>query len=165
MELMVDCNQGWRTPGETSTARALEGLGVSWMEEPLHRADRARMAGVRQMTDIRIANDTLVGGTTGLRRVEFMARDPRLTFTPHRWSNGIGMLANAHRSAGVGDARWLEWPYDPPEWFPERRDYPLLAPLKAEGGWLQLGNLCGLGIDEESLAATRLARRSGCPSD
>jgi hypothetical protein len=48
--LMVDCNQGWRLPQDTyppwtlkdavEVARALERLGVYWMEEPLHRGDR-----------------------------------------------------------------------------------------------------------------------------
>lgn len=194
MELMVDCNQGWRMPWDSAApwtlkdavavARALEGLGIYWMEEPLHRADRAGMASLRQMTDIRIAGGemtrelheirdliegrcldvvqpdaALVGGITGLRRIALMAREAGVTFTPHSWTNGIGLLANAHLTAGVADAPWLEWPYDPPEWSPERRDYPLAAPIKAENGWLQLGARPGLGIelDEERLAATRRA--------
>ncbi|MEM1366071.1 MAG: enolase C-terminal domain-like protein, partial [Pseudomonadota bacterium] len=51
LDLMVDCNQGWRMPWDTSdpwtvdqaleVARALEPLNPFWMEEPLHRADRA----------------------------------------------------------------------------------------------------------------------------
>jgi L-alanine-DL-glutamate epimerase-like enolase superfamily enzyme len=149
LELMVDCNQGWRMPWDTSppwtlkdavaVARELERLGVYWMEEPLHRADRAGMAALRQMTDIRIAGGemtrelhefrdliedrcldvlqpdvALVGGITGLRRVALAAREAGVTFTPHSWTNGIGVLANAHLTAGLGDAPWLEWPYDPP---------------------------------------------------
>src|SRR3546814_5844325 len=44
LELMVDCNQGWRMPWDTeapwtlkdalAVARELERLGVYWMEEP-----------------------------------------------------------------------------------------------------------------------------------
>jgi L-rhamnonate dehydratase len=193
LELMVDCNQGWRMPWDSSApwtlkdavavARELERLGVYWMEEPLHRADRAGMAALRQMTDIRIAGGemtrelyefrdliegrcldvlqpdvALVGGLTGLRRVALAAREANLGFTPHSWTNGIGLLANAHLTAGLGEAPWLEWPYDPPEWSLDRRDFPLAAPLQAADGWLQLGSEPGLGIalDEARLAATRL---------
>ena len=36
-------------------ARELERLGVYWMEEPLHRADRDGMRALREATDVRIA--------------------------------------------------------------------------------------------------------------
>ncbi|HTM78482.1 MAG TPA: mandelate racemase/muconate lactonizing enzyme family protein, partial [Devosia sp.] len=171
LDLMVDCNQGWRMPWDTSApwllkdavavARELERLGVYWMEEPLHRADRAGMAALRQMTDLRIAGGemtrelhefrdliegrcldvvqpdaALVGGITGLRRIALMAREAGVAFTPHTWNNGIGILANAHLTAGLAEAPWLEWPYDPPEWSVERRDYPMSQPLRNTGGWL-----------------------------
>jgi L-alanine-DL-glutamate epimerase-like enolase superfamily enzyme len=65
LELMVDCNQGWRSPQDTyppwslkdavTVARELEKLGIYWMEEPLHRGDREGMRRLRGMTDIRIA--------------------------------------------------------------------------------------------------------------
>ena len=68
------------------------------------------------------------------------------------------MLANAHLTAGAGDAPFLEYPYDGPEWSEARRDYPLQAPLRHEGGWLVLGETPGLGVvlDEGRLRATRL---------
>ena len=193
LDLMVDCNQGWRMPWDTSAAwtykdalavaRELEKLGIYWMEEPLHRADRKGMALLRQSVDIRIAGGemtreihefrdlvegrcldvlqpdvALVGGITGLRRIAIMAREAGLAFTPHSWTNGIGVLANAHLTAGIGEAPWLEWPYDPPEWSLERRDYPMQTPLVATDGWLHLGEAPGLGIalDEARLAATRV---------
>ncbi len=193
LALMVDCNQGWRMPWDTAApwtlkdalevARALEALGVHWMEEPLHRGDRRGMAALRDRTDLRIAGGemtrelhefrdliegrcldvlqpdaALVGGITGLRRVALMAREAGLDFTPHSWTNGIGVLANAHLAAGLGETRWMEWPYDPPEWALERRDYPLAAPLAARDGWLVLDEAPGLGValDEARLAETRI---------
>ncbi|MGB8859437.1 MAG: mandelate racemase/muconate lactonizing enzyme family protein [Ilumatobacteraceae bacterium] len=80
-------------------------------------------------------------------------------FTPHTWGNGIGVLANLHLVAGVAGhegSQWVEWPYDPPEWTPERRDYPLAQPLVAAGGWFSLGDAPGLGclLDERVLART-----------
>ena len=54
------------------------------------------------------------------------SRSPRNRwFTPHTWTNGIGLLANLHVAAGVGGGPFLEFPYDPPGWTPERRDFML----------------------------------------
>ena len=80
-------------------------------------------------------------------------------FTPHTWGNGIGVLANLHLIAGtVGHegSQWVEWPFDPPEWTLERRDYPLARALVAEGGWSTLSDDPGLGaaLDEDALLAT-----------
>ena len=191
---MVDCNQGWRLPQDTyapwslkdavTVARELERLGVYWMEEPLHRGDRAGMRALRQMTSIRIAGGELtrelyefrdlvtegcldvlqpdaacVGGITGLRRVCTMAQDHNLVFTPHTWGNGIGLVANAHLTAGLADAPFLEYPYDPPEWDVDRRDYMMAEPCRVDAqGWLVLPDTPGLGIalDEAMLARTRI---------
>jgi len=194
LELMVDCNQGWRLPWDTETpwsfkdaltvARELERLDVFWMEEPLYRADRTGMKALREATDVRIAGGemtrelsefrelivggcldvlqpdaALVGGITGLRRVSIMAQEHNLIFTPHTWTNGIGVLANAHLSAGTTDLPFLEFPYDPPEWDLDRRDYMMAAPFRVgPDGWITLSDEPGFGfeLDEECLARTRI---------
>jgi L-rhamnonate dehydratase len=55
---------------------------------------------------------------------------------------------------------WVEWPYDPPQWTIERRDYPLARPLVARDGWIHLGDEPGLGcaLDEDMLARTASAQ-------
>jgi L-alanine-DL-glutamate epimerase-like enolase superfamily enzyme len=194
LELLVDCNQGWRLPWDTEAswtykdalvvARELERLGVYWMEEPLHRADHAGMRALRAATDVRIAGGemtrqlhefrdlitggcvdvlqpdvALVGGITGLRRVALMAQEHNLLFTPHTWTNGLGVTANAHLVAGLADAPFLEYPFDPPEWGLDRRDFMLAEPLAVDaGGWINLGTAPGMGyaLNEELLARTRL---------
>lgn len=65
LELMVDCNQGWRMSHDDEipwsfedalpVARELERLGVYWMEEPLHRGDRKGMRRLREAASVRIA--------------------------------------------------------------------------------------------------------------
>ncbi len=183
LELMVDCNQGWRLPQDTyppwslkdavTVARELEKLGVYWMEEPLHRGDREGMRRLRDMTDIRIAGGemtrelyefrdlivegaldvlqpdvALVGGITGLRRVGHMAADHNLVFTPHTWTNGMGVMANAQLVAGMADAPFLEFPYDPPEWGLDRRDYMLATPLDVgTDGYILLPDRPGMGYE------------------
>src|SRR3546814_17152824 len=80
----------------------------------------------------------LVGGITGLRRVAIMAREFGIAFTPHTWSNGFGVVANTHLTAGLGEATFIEFPCDPPESCLARRDYLLAAPFDQRDGWLQL---------------------------
>ena len=194
LDLMVDCNQGWRMSWDAyapwslkdaaQVARELERLKVYWMEEPLHRGDRAGMKQLRQMTDLRIAGGemtrelyefrdlitegcldvlqpdaALTGGITGCRRVAVMAQEHNLMFTPHTWTNGIGVAANAHLTAGMADAPFLEFPYDPPDWDLPRRDYMLAEPLNVDArGMIALSNAPGMGyaLDEDRLAKTRL---------
>lgn len=194
LELMVDCNQGWRMPGDTNppwtlkdalpVARALEGLGVYWIEEPLFRADRAGMRALREMVGIRVAGGemtreldafhdliadraldvlqpdaALVGGITGLRRIAMAAADHGIAFTPHSWTNGMGVTANAHLACGLVDAPYLEFPHDPPEWGLERRDFMMAEPLRVDrDGWIVLDERPGLGYEpnEALLAATRI---------
>ena len=70
-----------------------------------------------------------------------------LAFTPHTWTNGIGLLANLHLSAGIGGGPYLEFPYDPPGWTPERRDFMLAEPIGPDAdGCLAVPTAPGLGI-------------------
>jgi L-alanine-DL-glutamate epimerase-like enolase superfamily enzyme len=69
IELMVDCNQGWRMAWDTQCpwtvdhatdiALRLEAEDVYWMEEPLHRGDYEGMAELRRRVSIRIAGGEL----------------------------------------------------------------------------------------------------------
>ncbi len=179
-----DYAEPWSLKDAVQVARHLERLGVYWMEEPLFRGDYDGMAILRQETDLRIAGGemtrelyefrtliqrgcldvlqpdvALVGGITGLRRVGLMALEHNLVFTPHTWGNGIGLIANAHLVAGCTGAPFLEFPFDPPEWSLDRRDYMLAAPLEVDDkGWIVLTDEPGLGfeLDEERLEKTRI---------
>jgi L-alanine-DL-glutamate epimerase-like enolase superfamily enzyme len=192
LELLVDCNQGWRMTWDTevpwslkdavTVARELERLSVYWMEEPLHRGDYAGMRKLRESVDVRIAGGemtrqlhelrelivqgcvdvlqpdaALVGGITGLRRMALMAQEHNIVFTPHTWTNGMGVVANTHLVAGLSQVPFVEFPYDPPEWSLERRDYIMTQPFAADRyGWLNLTNTPGMGyaVDEAQLART-----------
>jgi L-alanine-DL-glutamate epimerase-like enolase superfamily enzyme len=192
LDLMVDCNQGWRMPWDTApawdverateVARHLAAEHVYWMEEPLHRGDYAGHAELRRRVDIRIAGGELTRephefrellqrdcldvfqpdcvctqGLTGLRRLALEVVAAGKTFSPHTWGNGIGLLANAHLTAGTVGAPFLEFPFDPPEWTTARRDFLLTETIDVDDdGWIVLGERPGLGctLDETALAAT-----------
>ena len=195
LELMVDCNQGWRMSHDdaqpwslkdaVAVARELERVGIYWMEEPLFRGDRKGMRALRESVDVRIAGGemtreiyefrdlieercldvlqpdvALTGGITGLRRVAAMAEEANIVFTPHTWSNGLGYLANAHFTIGMTEAPFLEFPFDPPEWSLERRDFMLTEVADIDrDGMIVLSDKPGFGVelDEERLKATRIA--------
>ena len=65
IDLMVDCNRAWRTPGDLrpywpyetvlEVAKRLDEYGVFWMEEPLHRGDYDGMTALRNAVSVRIA--------------------------------------------------------------------------------------------------------------
>jgi L-alanine-DL-glutamate epimerase-like enolase superfamily enzyme len=198
LELMVDCNQGWRMPWDTrpawdvdhatEVATALAAEQVYWVEEPLHRGDYEGHAELRRRVAVRIAGGELTRepyefrellardcldvfqpdcvtthGLTGLRRLAVDVVAAGRTFSPHTWGNGIGLLANAHLAAGSVGAdgvAFLEFPFDPPEWTPARRDFVLTTPIEIDGdGWIDLGERPGLGVtlDDEALCRTASA--------
>lgn len=177
-----DTQAPWQLKDAMAVAAALEDLDVYWMEEPLHRGDIEGMVALRQGTRLRIAGGegnlevyefanligrrcldvlqpdvTWCGGISGLRRVAIMAQENHLTFTPHAWTNGIGLLANVHLAAGLAGSPYVEFPYDPPGWTLDRRDYALTTPVDIDAhGMIVLGDRPGLGVelDEERLART-----------
>ena len=68
-------------------------------------------------------------------------------YSPHTWGDGLVLLANLHVSAGVSSAPFIEFPFDPPAWTPERRDYVLPSPIQPSApGMLTLADAPGLGV-------------------
>jgi L-alanine-DL-glutamate epimerase-like enolase superfamily enzyme len=161
-------------------AARLAELGVLWLEEPLPQADVAGMRMVRQATGIRIAGGEMVRSlpellalidadafdvyqpdvvlAVGMSRARLVAELAELRhrwFTPHTWTNGLGLLANLHVAAGVGAGPFLEVPFDPPGWTPLRRDFFLAEPIEVDAqGDILVPQAPGLGvaIDREALA-------------
>ncbi len=165
LEIMVDANQGWRMPGDleprwdvataAQCARALEPVGVYWLEEPLPAEDVDGYAALRGLTDLRLAAGEMVrssheardlivrggidviqtdvvlaGGFSGCRRVAALAGLCGRMWSPHTWSNGYGLVANLHLALAVSTCPFVEVPYDPPGLPAERRDWLLPQPVE-----------------------------------
>ena len=160
----------------------LDELSVLWVEEPLAGADLSGMRLLREASTggVRIAGGemartfeelhlalehdaldvyqpdvVLALGMSGARTLADLALRRNRWFTPHTWTNGIGLLANLHLCCGVGGGPFIEYPYDPPGWTPERRDFMLAEPLRIEDdGCLALPAGPGLGfeLDEDAIA-------------
>lgn len=77
-------------------------------------------------------------------------------YTPHTWTDGIALLANLQVAAGVGAGPYFEFPYDPPTWTPQRRDFMLAAPLDIDpDGFLTVPQSPGLGVELDEAAVQR----------
>ena len=164
----------------TALASELHDLGVLWLEEPLPAGDTAGMRMLREQTGIRVAGgemartpaellDAIGAGAldvvqpdavlaVGMLRARTVAEYALLRhrwFTPHTWTNGLGLLANLHVVAGVGGGPYLEFPLDPPGWTVDRRDFFLAEPVSAStpSGCLSVPDRPGLGavIDEDAV--------------
>jgi D-galactarolactone cycloisomerase len=165
--------------------------GVMWVEEPLPGSDLEGLRALRDQTGVRIAGGemarsfddlrraleadaldvyqpdvVLALGISGVRTLADLALRQNRWFTPHTWTNGIGLLANLHVCAGVGGGPFIEFPYDPPGWTPERRDFMLAEPIKIDAdGMLAVPDLPGLGavLDEEAIAFHSIDDHAGRP--
>jgi len=168
-------------PAVRRIADTLRELDVFWVEEPLPAQDTRGLATLRAETGLRIAGGEMSRSTSellsylesdsldvyqpdvvlavGMHRARMLAElchDRNRWFTPHTWTNGLGVLANLHVSAGVGGGPYFEFPYDPPGWTPERRDFFLTEPLTIDtAGCLQVPTAPGLGAHLDPEACRR----------
>lgn len=152
-------------------ADALHELGVLWLEEPLQGADVRGLAALRSRSKIRIAGGEMARSladllayadadaldvyqpdvvlAVGLLRTRMLAEwvmARNRWFTPHTWSNGLGLLANLHVTAGVGGGPYLEFPYDPPGWTVERRDFMFTEGIFTDAeGYVHIPDRPGMG--------------------
>ena len=167
--------------GAREIAARLAELDVFWMEEPLAGTDlrglgalRASEPGVRiaggEMTrtfadalaaldadafDVYQPDVVLAAGMLRTRTVAELALARNRWFTPHTWTNGLGLLANLHVAAGVGGGPFIEFPYDPPGWTTDRRDAFFAEPIRPDAeGLLHVPQRPGLGavLDEDAIA-------------
>jgi D-galactarolactone cycloisomerase len=162
-------------------AAELADLGVTWLEEPLPAADLAGMRLLREQVGVRVAGGemarsvaelldaltadaldviqpdvVLAVGMLRARTVAEIALQRNRWFTPHTWTNGLGLLANLHVAAGVGGGPYLEFPYDPPGWTEQRRDFFLTEPIGIDAdGCVRVPERPGLGADIDEDAVDR----------
>ena len=175
-----DITRGYGPVDARRVIERLRELGVLWVEEPLPGEDVRGMRMLRSQTGVRIGGGemartfsellaaleddaldvfqpdvVLALGVSGARTLAELALRRNRWFTPHTWTNGIGLLANLHVCAGVGGGPFIEFPYDPPGWTPARRDFMLASPVTVDAsGLLCVPDAAGLGVrlDEEAVA-------------
>ena len=165
-------------------ASQLAELDVLWLEEPLDGSDLAGLAALRaavpgiriaggEMTrtmreivaaidadafDVHQPDVVLAAGMANGRKAGEQALAKGRWYSPHTWTNGIGVLANLQVAAGVGGGPFIEFPYDPPGWTPERRDFMLAEPIRPDrDGILRVPQRPGIGAVLDEVAIKRFA--------
>ena len=158
----ASCGSRSRWPGRTCAAsppcaRRRPGIRVAGGE--MTRTFAETLAALdADAFDVYQPDVVLAAGMLRTRTVGELALARNRWFTPHTWTNGIGLLANLHVAAGVGGGPFLEFPYDPPGWTPERRDAFLAEPIRpGRGRLLRVPAAPGSGItlDEARHRAVR----------
>ncbi len=171
-------------------ARRLEGLDVLWLEEPLPLTDVEGLKSLGASGSMRVAGGEMVRtpeellhllrsdaldvyqpdvvlsiGMMRCRTIAELALASGRWFTPHTWTDGgIGILANLHVTAGVGGGPYIEFPYDPPGWAAEARDFLLAEPLDIDAeGYLKVPDRPGLGIELSEDVLEAIAKVDAAP--
>jgi L-alanine-DL-glutamate epimerase-like enolase superfamily enzyme len=180
-----DLTPRWDLATAKEFAAQLERLGAYWLEEPLPTEDVEGYAALVSSTDLRIAagefvrsaaeardlvvrggldvvqaDVVLVGGVSGARGIAATARQHGRVWSPHTWSNGYGLLVNLHAALSFSNCPYLEVPFDPPAWAPERRDWLLPVTLEIDAdGTIGPPSGPGLGVvpDFDALEQYRVA--------
>lgn len=163
----------WDFKRALATARAYEEFDLTWLEEPLDQHDytgyaRLRpatttpIAGGEMLSDLHGFRDHLVAGgldivqpdvcfTGGIwtsRKIASLAEAFDTGFAPHTWTHGLGFAANLQVMAAAPNGGWCEFPYDPPGWIPEARDFMLTEPFAIDtAGDVVLPEAPGLGVE------------------
>jgi L-alanine-DL-glutamate epimerase-like enolase superfamily enzyme len=192
MEIMVDANQAgilvspgynptWSYSRAVMTARELEKLNVSWLEEPLNRHDFKGLARLTEEVDLPIAGGEVNVGIRELKMLLDMncydILQPDATFSegifqlrllagvihvdgkrfiPHTWGNGLGLVANLHLAASIPNCTHLEYPYDPPS-FAKSAYFGMFKtfPEVDKEGYVQVPQGPGLGVELDEKAIVR----------
>ncbi len=167
---LVEDGRTWSFSEAVKAGKALAELDAIWLEEPLPRHDYRDYRRLREKVDVPIAGGEFTDGVHELREllrhdsVDIVQPDCSIacglgeaksiadqaeregkSYTPHSWTNGLGLIANLHVAAAT-EAEWFEYPYEPP-FVPEARDFFLEEPLVHEDGVVQPPEEPGLGVE------------------
>lgn len=169
VKIMVDANNAWTAAVATQMARAFEGPGVYWFEEPVPTDDVAGSAEVAAHTPIPVAGyeteqtvygfreliarravdivqpDVIwSGGITECRRIAALAYAHGLPCIPHNFSSAVSLAANLHFIASIPNGHLLEFDQNPNP----LRDELLAERFEADAqGTVHVPDQPGLGID------------------
>lgn len=148
--------------------------GISWLEEPLPMDVYEDLSALTAYSRVPIAGGELhtsglpelkmmierrcyhifqpdalfAGGIAQTMEVAKLCREHGLIYTPHTWTNGIGLAVNMQLMAasGFADVKQMEYPINPPGWTVEARDAILETPLYHGRGKLETPTQPGLGF-------------------
>jgi len=168
-------------------ADACADAGISWIEEPLPMDSYTDLSELTAYSRVPIAGGELhtsglpelrlmiqwrcyhifqpdaifAGGIAQVFEVAKLCREHGLLYSPHTWTNGIGLAVNLQLMAasGFADQKDLEYPFNPPGWTVEARDRILETPFVHDQGTLMTPSAPGLGITIDRSALRKFGKR------
>ena len=167
---IVDRPPMWDIDRAKNFVDSVSDQNIWWLEEPLDMHAYEDMAELRKVSLIKLAGaelnagwhearmflkfesldiyqpDTTVFGFRDALLTQKAAKERGLGFSPHTWTNGLGLWINMHVSATTDRELPLEFPHEPGSWTPEFRDGILDAPITPKDGFLELPQEPGLGL-------------------
>lgn len=175
IQLMVDANMAWDRRLAMEMAQTLEEFDLYWIEEPVRCDDLEGMAAVAATTktpiaagenafgrrdfkallmahavDIIMPDVTRSGGLTECRKICSMASTWDVPYSPHHYGSDVGFAASLHLLASTPGGLIMLRDVSPTP----LREEVLLEPLKIEGGYAEVPQGPGLGVelDEEIIS-------------
>lgn len=175
----------WTLKRAMETCKALEDYNIRWLEEPLFKHDYEGYARLREYTSIPIAGGefntdldefrdliergcldvvqpdvTLSGGILMGKKIAALAEAHNLEFSPHTWTNGLGLAANLQLMASVPHCPYCEFPYEEPGWTPEDRDFMLTKCFNVDNdGYITVPDAPGLGVELDIKAVEKCGEK------
>ncbi|MGG7564877.1 mandelate racemase/muconate lactonizing enzyme family protein [Rhodovulum sp. DZ06] len=186
MRLMIDANHGYDVLEACALGRRAAEFGIDWFEEPVTPEHLSAYAKVRAGQPIPVAGgetwqgrhahrqaldagavDILqpdlcgCGGYTEMRRIVDLAQMDGVRVVPHVWGTGVQIAASLHALSALPPSPVRKAWIDPILEF-DRTEMPfrqaiLSSPIEHSGGWVQVPDGPGLGIEIDRDALARFA--------
>jgi len=181
---LIDPTPIWDYDYALRFAQQCDELGIAWIEEPLDMHDWEGMAKLRQAVKTPIAGAELLGdwhevravmehecldyyqpdnvfcgGYTTALKIMDECRRRKLQYSPHTWSNGIGLIINLHAFVAWEKRKHLEYPFEPPGWLPVYRE-GIIPPIEVNpNGTIDVPQTPGLGLRIDDKLLRKYGRR------
>ncbi|MFX1506691.1 MAG: mandelate racemase/muconate lactonizing enzyme family protein [Promethearchaeota archaeon] len=180
---IVDRIPAWDLNRAKRFVTSIQDQNIRWLEEPLEMHKYEEYADLRKSSSIKIAGaelnagwhearmffhfesldlyqpDVTVFGFHDTLKVIEEAKNRGLGFSPHTWTNGVGLWINLHTSALTDREYPLEFSHEPGSWTPEYRDGILTSPITPEEGYLELPQEAGLAVSIDWKKVDKFGRK------
>jgi galactonate dehydratase len=178
VDLAIDCHGQFDVPSAITLARAVEGLRLLWLEEPVPAENIDALAQVRASTstvictgenqytrwefmellqrkacDVIMPDLAKVGGMMEAKRISEIADAFYVPVAPHNVSSPLGMMAACHVMASVPNFLVLEFHGREIPWWSDLclGDKPFI-----EDGFMRVSERAGIGVELDDHAAQSL---------
>lgn len=181
VEVALDCHWRYSPADALRLARALEGLPILWLEDPVPPEDLDALRSVTARTSTPIASGEnrylmtgftsliedgtvdivspdiqKVGGLSHARRIAALADAHYLPVAPHNVSSPVGTMASAHVCSSIPNFLALEWHASGVPFFDDMVASPEKPVIK--DGFIELTDAPGLGIELDLDVCRRYAK-------